>query len=408
MLSQILPSQLNDMAQLFLGSKKDASVLRGHPWIYSGAVSRLEGEPQPGETVEVKAADGRWLARAAYSPVSQIRARIWTFDSEEKVDEAFFARRIHTALNYRIRLGVWSLDACRLIHGEADGLPALVVDRYGAYLSCQFLSAGMERWKNVIVAELSKLSGIRGIYERSDAEARRREGLELTDGVLWGEMPPEDLAICENGLLMRVNLPGGHKTGYYLDQRENRLAVDGVSQGAEVLDCCCYSGAFGLRAAKADAKSVLFLDSSDSAIALAKDNAVRNGLGDDPRLEFQVGDMFSALRKFRDARRFFDVIVLDPPKFASTHGQLLRAAKGYKDINLLACKLLRPNGTLFTFSCSAAMTPEFFRIIVAEALTDARRTARVVRSFTQAPDHPQALNFPEGHYLTGLQLAIDN
>ena len=396
------------MAQLFLGSRRDAYLLRRHPWIFSGAVHHVEGEPLPGETVEVKAADGRWLARAAFSPTSQIRARVWTFDAAEGVDEAFFARRIQAALDYRKRLGVWSLNACRLIHGEADGLPALVVDRYDAYLSCQFLAAGMEYWKKVIVAELAKLPGIRGIYERSDAEARRREGLELTEGVLWGEAPPEDLAICENGLTMRVSLPQGHKTGFYLDQRENRLAVDGVASGAEVLDCCCYSGAFGLRAAKAGAKSVLFLDDSEAAIGLAKANAALNGLAGDSRLEFQNGDMFSVLRKFRDARRSFDVIVLDPPKFASTHGQLLRAAKGYKDVNLLACKLLRPNGTLLTFSCSAAMTPEFFRTIVAEALTDAGRVGRVVRTFSQSPDHPQALHFPEGHYLTGLQLAIGN
>lgn len=396
------------MKKLFLASKRDASLLRRHPWIFSGAVSRLDGEPVAGETVEVYSAGGQWLARGAYSPASQIRVRVWTFQPDEPVDEAFFARRIRAALAYRERLGVWSQEACRLVHGEADGLPALVVDRYGAYLSCQFLAAGTERWKSVIVAELSKLPGIQGIYERSDAEARRREGLELVDGVLWGEEPPEDLVIRESGLVMRVNLPGGHKTGFYLDQRENRLAIDCMAVEADVLDCCCYSGAFGLRAAKAGAKSVLFLDAAEGAIELARANAALNGLVDDPRLEFQAGDMFTALRKFRDARRSFDVIVLDPPKFAATHGQLLRAAKGYKDINLLACKLLRPNGTLLTFSCSAAMTPEFFRTIVAEALTDAGRVARVVRAFSQAPDHPQALNFPEGHYLTGLQLEMRN
>lgn len=394
--------------KLFLGSKRDASLLRRHPWIFSGAVSRMDGAPKAGETIEVYSASGKWLARAAYSPASQIRARVWTFDSDEPVDAEFFARRIHAAQEYRKRLGVWTQDACRLIHGEADGLPALVVDRYDAYLSCQFLSAGTERWKEVIVTELSKLPDIKGIYERSDADARKREGLEPSDGVLWGEMPPEDLTIRENGLTMRVNLPGGHKTGYYLDQRENRLDIDGISVGAEVLDCCCYSGAFGLRAAKAGAKSVLFLDAAEAAINLARANAELNGLADDSRLTFQVGDMFTALRKFRDEHRSFDVIVLDPPKFAATHGQLLRAAKGYKDINLLACKLLRPNGTLLTFSCSAAMTPEFFRTIVAEALTDAGRSARLVRSFSQAPDHPQALNFPEGHYLTGLQLSLNN
>ena len=390
-----------------LFSKRDASLLRGHPWIFSGAIHRVTGEPQAGETVEVRSADGQFLARAAYSPNSQIRARVWTFDPQETIQAAFFGKRISQAYEYRKALGYDKLDAYRLIHGEADGLPALIVDKYGAYLSCQFLAAGPEAWKKVIVAQLAQLPGIRGIYERSDAEARKREGLELCDGLLWGEEPPEDFTITEKGLTFRMDVPGGHKTGFYLDQRENRLAIDRLAPGASVLDCCCYSGAFGIRAAKAGAKSVRFLDYAPSAIALAKANVALNGLADDHRLTFEQADMFQQLRRYRDARQTFDVIVLDPPKFASTRGQLLKAAHGYKDVNLLACKLLNPGGTLLTYSCSAAMTPEFFRTIVAEALTDAHRTARVVQSFSQAADHPQSLAFPEGHYLTGLELHLD-
>ena len=255
--------------------------------------------------------------------------------------------------------------------------------------------------------KLSGLPGVRGIYERSDAESRRREGLEESTGVLWGEEPPGDFTIVENGVRYRMDMPGGHKTGFYLDQRDNRLAVDSLASGRSVLDCCCYSGAFGIRAALAGARSVRFLDYASGAIELAKANAALNGLSGDGRLSFEQADMFQQLRRYRDSRQTFDVVVLDPPKFASTKGQLLKAAHGYKDINLLACKLLNPGGTLLTYSCSAAMTPEFFRTIVAEALTDARRGARLVRSFSQAADHPQSLAFPEGHYLTGLQLQLD-
>ncbi len=392
---------------IFLASKRDASLRRGHPWIFSGAIHRVVGNPQPGETVAVRSAAGEFLAWAAYSPVSQIRARVWSFREEETINGEFFGRRIQDALAYRLANGFRDTEAFRLVHGEADGLPALVVDKYGPFLSCEFLAAGPEAWKRAIVEKLSGLPGVRGIYERSDAESRRREGLEESTGVLWGEEPPEDFTIVENGVRYRMDMPGGHKTGFYLDQRDNRIAVDSLASGRSVLDCCCYSGAFGIRAALAGARSVRFLDYASGAIELAKANAALNGLSGDGRLSFEQADMFQQLRRYRDSRQTFDVVVLDPPKFASTKGQLLKAAHGYKDINLLACKLLNPGGTLLTYSCSAAMTPEFFRTIVAEALTDARRGARLVRSFSQAPDHPQSLAFPEGHYLTGLQLQLD-
>lgn len=394
--------------QIFLLPGREASLKRRHPWIFSGAVGKVIGDPQPGETVVVRGSDNAWLATAAYSPSSQIRARAWSFDPAESIDGDFFSRRIDDAVAYRVALGLWPDRCCRLVHGEADGLPALVVDHYAGYLSCEFLGAGAEHWKRQIVEKLSSLPGIKGIYERSDADSRKREGLPLRDGLLWGAPPPDDLAIAEDGLALRMDLPGGHKTGFYLDQRENRLAIDALAPGAEVLDCCCYSGAFGLRAARAGAKAVCFLDGAKEAIALAQANAALNGMADDPHLEFIKADMFTMLRKFRDQRRSFDVIVLDPPKFAATKAQLLKAAHGYKDINLLACKLLRPHGTLLTFSCSGAMTPEFFRTIIAEALTDAGRSARIVRSFSQAPDHPQSPAFPEGHYLTGLQIRLDS
>ena len=392
---------------LFLVARREASVLRRHPWIFSGAVERMTGDPASGETVAVRNHAGEFLAWASYSPQSQIRARVWTFAQEERVDSAFFRQRIQKAYAYRLGLGFQPGDAFRLIHGEADGLPGVVVDQYGPYLSCQFLSAGAEAWRQALVEALAALPGVRGIYERSEAEARLREGLPLADGLLWGQEPPPDFTIREKGVLYRMDMPGGHKTGFYLDQRENRLAVEALARGASVLDCCCYSGAFGIRSALAGAREVTFLDDAAAALELAQENCRLNGLADDPRLTFQRGDMFTQLRKYRDARRSFDLVILDPPKFASTQARLQRAARGYKDVNLLGCKLLNPGGTLLTFSCSAAMTPEFFQTVVAEALTDARRSARVVRTFTQAPDHPMALNFPEGRYLTGLELRMD-
>ncbi len=392
---------------LHLASRREASLFRRHPWVFSGAVRQAEGDPAPGETVAIRSASGEFLAWAAYSPHSQIRARVWSFDPRERIGAEFFRRRLRQACDYRRKLGFQEGDAFRLVHGEADGLPAVVVDQYGPFLSCQFLSAGAEAWKKTIVDALAELPGIRGIYERSEAEARAREGLPLADGLLWGEEPPPDFTIREKGVAYRMDMPGGHKTGFYLDQRENRLVVDALAPDAQVLDCCCYSGAFGIRAALAGARSVTFLDDAPAALELAQANCALNGLAGDPRLAFQRGDMFTQLRKYRDARRSFDLIVLDPPKFASTQGKLIRAARGYKDVNLLAFKLLNPGGTLLTFSCSAAMTPEFFRTVVAEALTDAGRTARVARVFSQAPDHPLALNFPEGHYLTGLELRME-
>ncbi|MGN0867685.1 MAG: class I SAM-dependent rRNA methyltransferase [Oligosphaeraceae bacterium] len=392
---------------LRLAPRREASVLRRHPWIFSGAVQSVTGDPASGETVAVRGSSGEFLAWASYSPHSQIRARIWTFDPEEKVDAAFFRRRIQKAYEYRLGLGFRLGDAFRLLHGEADGLPGVVVDQYGPYLSCQFLSAGAEAWRRALVDALAALPGVRGVYERSEAEARLREGLPLADGLLRGEEPPPDFTIREKGVVYRMDMPGGHKTGFYLDQRDNRLAVDSLASGASVLDCCCYSGAFGIRSALAGAREVTFLDDAPAALALAQENCRLNGLEGDARLAFQRGDMFTQLRKYRDSRRSFDLIVLDPPKFASTQGRLQRAARGYKDVNLLGCKLLNPGGTLLTFSCSAAMTPEFFQTVVAEALTDSGRSARVVRTFTQAPDHPMALNFPEGRYLTGLELRMD-
>ncbi len=393
--------------QLILHKGREQSLLRRHPWIFSGAVQSVLGDPQPGESIDILGSDGTWLALAAFSPASQIRARVWSFDRDETVNADFFMRRLQQSLAYREKIAVASQsDAYRLVHGEADGLPACIVDRYGDFLSCQFLSAGAEVWKKEILAALCSIPGIRGIYERSDNESRTRDGLPLASGLLWGEMPPEPLVIHENGLLLQVHLQQGHKTGYYLDQRDSRLALtENVCRGAAVLDCCCYSGGFGIRALKAGAEKVCFADAAEKSLQWVSANAALNEVPED-KLELVKGDVFQLLRTFRDSRRSFDVIILDPPKFADTQARLEKAARGYKDINLLAAKLLRPGGMLFTFSCSAAMTPDLFRKVVGDAARDAGRDALLVRSFAQAADHPQALNFPEGHYLTGLQLQL--
>ena len=391
------------MPQLVLNPNREGSLLRKHPWIYSGAVAKVVGEPQPGETVEIVSAKGEWLARGFYSPASQIRARVWTFERDEAVNETFFARRIQQAKSYRDKLRIQS-NSYRLVHGEADGLPGCVVDVYGKFCVCQFLTTGIARFANVIASQLMALPGIEGVYERSDAEARTREGLELHCGPLAGKEPPERFIVEENGLRLIADLRNGHKTGFYLDQRDARSSMP-FAKGADVLNCFCYTGGFGLRAAMEGANSVTQVDISAPALEIARENAALNSLGQD-RFTYIKADVFVQLRKFRDQGRSFDVVILDPPKFADTQRQLQHAARGYKDINLLGAKLTRPGGTLLTFSCSGAMTPDLFAKVVGDACRDAGRKALVRRILQQAPDHPTALDFPEGRYLTGLELCL--
>ena len=391
--------------ELILNDGRERSLLRHHPWIFDGAVAAVSGAPLPGDTVEVYSEEGQWLARASYSPVSKIRARVWTFDQNEPIDQAFFDKRIDAATTYRSQLALnEKTDTWRLVHGEADGLPGCVIDRYGDFVVCQFLCAGSEAAREMIVASLKRDTSIRGIYERSDTDARERDGLKSRCGLLWGEEPPELFTIHENGIQFLADLRNGHKTGFYLDQRENRAALP-CCHNADVLNCFCYTGGFGLRAAKEGAKSVTQVDLSAPALELAKRNAELNGF-DDSLFTYTKADVFEQLRKFRDMGRQFDVVVLDPPKFAETPKQLEKAARGYKDINLLGAKLTRPGGFLLTFSCSGAMTPELFVKIVGDAARDAGRSARIVKVLGQAPDHPVTLDFPEGRYLTGLLLSL--
>jgi 23S rRNA (cytosine1962-C5)-methyltransferase len=293
-------------------------------------------------------------------------------------------------------------NAFRLVSAESDGLPGVIVDRYANWLVCQFLTTGAEKWKSIIIDCLARmLPECRGVFERSDVDVRKKEGLKQTTGPLWGEDPPGHIDIKENGCLFRVDVRKGHKTGFYLDQRDNRACVATHAAGAEMLNCFAYTGGFAVTALVAGAARVVNIDASSGALDLARVHQSINGLDDRP-VEYETGDVFSLLRRYAGAGRHFDLIVLDPPKFVKSKGDLMRASRGYKDINRLAFTLLRPGGILFTFSCSGLMGRDLFQKIVADAALDARRRAVILRWLSQAPDHPTALNFPEGSYLKGL------
>jgi len=388
--------------RVILQKGRERSLLRRHPWVFSGAVKDLEGVPGPGDTVEVVSSDGRFLGRGAYSPVSQIRVRIWSFDQEEAVDHSFFQRRLQRALARREALRIpEQTTAFRLVSAEADGLPGLIVDRYGDFLVCQFLSVGVVHWQETIIKQLQILPCVRGIYERSDAEVRKKEGLQPCRGPLWGEEPPELIEIEEHGLKFFVDVKQGHKTGFYLDQRVNRQLVRSFSAGREVLNCFAYTGGFGLAALRGGASQVTNVEDVAGLLALIDKNVQLNGIAEQ-RCTNLKADVFQLLRQYAEAGRAFDLIILDPPKFAEAKSQLMRASRGYKDINRLACKLLRPGGLLFTFSCSGLMNVELFQKIVADGAIDAGCDVQMLQWLGQSPDHPVKLHIPESMYLKGL------
>jgi len=389
------------MPSVILKQGREKSLLRRHPWIFSGAIHHVDGEPASGETVDLLSFNQQFLARASYSLHSQIRARVWTFE-EEPVDKEFFRKKIHASLATRYELQVeHNINAARLIYAESDNMPGVIVDRYGDVLVLQSLTAGSEYWKETIADLLLEETGLENIYERSDADVRELEGLEQKVGILRGAIPQSQLTIYEHGLKFLINIEHGHKTGFYLDQRRNRLRVRELAQDKDVLDCFCYTGGFTVNALAGGAKSVLSVDASEDALALAKENITLNELPAD-KATFIEGDVFQLLRRFRDENRSFDTIILDPPKFAPTSAQAERAARGYKDINLLAFKLLRPGGILVTFSCSGGIDAGLFQKIIAGAALDANVDAQIVEHLSQNADHPVSLHFPEGAYLKGL------
>ncbi len=388
------------MKTITLREGKERSLLRRHPWVFQGSVAK--GKADPGETVRVEASDGRFLAWASYSPSSMIRVRAWSFDEAERIDAAFFERRIAAALALRARLPIAS-DGVRLVHGEADGLPGLIVDRYADVLSAQLLSAGTERWKAVIADALLAATGCTRLYERSDSGVRQLEGLAPATGWLRGE-GDTTVTITEHGWKLTLDVAEGHKTGFYLDQRDNRkLFADTVRHFgfARVLNCYCYTGGFSVAALAGGAQEVVSVDSSAPALERASAHVLLNGF-EPSRHQALDADVNQTLREMLKQGRSFDAIVLDPPKFAPTAAHAERAARAYKDINRLAFKLLAPGGALFTFSCSGGVGPELFHKIVAGAGLDAGVDGIVYARLAAAPDHPQTITFPEGEYLKGL------
>jgi 23S rRNA (cytosine1962-C5)-methyltransferase len=386
---------------------REKSLQRRHPWVFAGAIDSVKGDPGDGETVEVFDAHGQFLALGAFSPASQIRVRVWSWQRSDVIGPDFFRDRIRRALDVRSLLAIdCQTDAYRLVHAESDGLPGLIVDRYGDSLVAQILSSGAERWRETLADLLLELTGAERVYERSDAEVRRLENLPERSCPVRGSAPPERIEISENELKFYVDVVQGHKTGHYLDQRNNRKRVRQLVSGRSVLDCFTYTGGFLVNAVAGGARAVTAVDVSADALSLAHQNLELNDLPLDT-VELVEGDVFQVLRNYRDRRLKFDAVILDPPKFAPTAAHVEQAARGYKDINLLAFKLLNPGGLLFTFSCSGGIDAELFQKIVAGAAMDAGVETRVLERLFQGSDHPVALNFPEGAYLKGLVVFVE-
>ena len=399
------------MKTIRLKPGKERSLLRRHPWVYDAAIAK--GKADPGETVWIESDQGQWLASGAYSPTSKIRVRVWSFDQTERIDSAFFERRLRAAIDTRERLSVNS-NGLRLVHGESDGLPGLIVDRYDQVLVAQFLSAGADKWKNTIADLLLQITGLDRIYERSDSGVRKLEGLEPVKAWLRG-LGDTSCVIQEHDWQLSLDVEEGHKTGFYLDQRDSRQKfADAASRLKlrDMLNCYCYTGGFtvaalaGMRASGALSPEtrITSLDSSAPAIARAEANLALNGLTELAQIDCQVADVNASLRQFIKEGRRFDGIVLDPPKFAPTAAHAERASRAYKDINRLAFKLLSPGGVLFTYSCSGGIGVELFHKIVASAANDAGVEAHILERLGGAPDHPMTTAFPEGEYLKGLVL----
>lgn len=402
------------IGKIYLRRGKDKPVRKHHPWIFSGAIERVQ-DAADGDTVEVFDAGGEWLARAAFNSRSQIAARVWTFDRDEAIDREFLRRRIKSALALRAGLAAPNAGATltarerlktrgtRIVNAESDGLPGLVVDYYAGHLVAQFLTLGIELHKTAVVEVLQEMFAPRSIYERSDVDVRKKEGLAETKGLLWGEEPPDEVEIEENTLRFRVDVRGGHKTGFYLDQSVNRQRATPYLRGS-VLNAFAYTGAFGVYTAATNGAQVTNLDASAASLDLARENFELNGVS--VNAEYVTADAFQKLREYRAEGRAFDAIVLDPPKFVTSQSNLDRATRGYKDLNMIALQLLNPNGFLVTFSCSGLVDARLFQQIVFGAAVDARRDAQIVEKLGQAPDHPIGLNFPEGEYLKGLILRV--
>ncbi|MDN6073300.1 MAG: 23S rRNA (cytosine(1962)-C(5))-methyltransferase RlmI [Enterobacterales bacterium] len=393
-------------ARLFLAKGREKSLLRRHPWVFSGAVTRVEGNAASGETIDVCDFQGKWLARAAFSPQSQIRARVWTFDQQEAVDRDFFINRLQTAQQWRTWLAERDdLTGYRLIAGESDGMPGITIDRFQNFIVLQLLSAGAEYQRANLLAALQHCYPECSIYDRSDVAVRKKEGLPLAQGLVLGDEPPALLPIREHGMQILVDIKEGHKTGFYLDQRDSRLAARRFSANAKVLNCFSYTGAFAVSALMGGCEHVISVDTSQAALDVARQNVELNQL-DLSKAEFVRDDVFQLLRKYRDEGRKFDLIIMDPPKFVENKSQLAGACRGYKDINMLAMNLLNSGGILLSFSCSGLMPIELFQKILADAAIDAGRYVQFIEQYRQAADHPVIASYPEGLYLKGFACRV--
>ena len=396
------------LAKVILRPGRDKSLLRKHPWIFSGAIQSIVGEAKTGETIIVQSAEGKNLGKGAYNPASQISVRIWSLLPDEDINDAFMKKKINQAIE--LRLGMPSLAATnskRLIFAENDGLPGVIADQYGDIIVLQLSTAGAFFWRETVIHEIVRQTGCACLYEKSDNDVNRLEGLKDVNQVQYGQLPDSLQMISEHGLEYSFSLAGGQKTGFYLDQRQNRLALQEFSSGKRVLDCFCFSGGFTMNALRGGAAQVTAVDSSAEALQLLRLNINHNHF-DQAQVETLCGNGFEVLRKMRDKGQQFDLIILDPPKFAPTTAQLEKAARAYKDINLLGFKLLAPGGTLFTFSCSGGVEMSLFQKIVADAVLDAGKEAQIIRILHQAEDHPVRLSFPEGKYLKGLVCKISS
>ncbi|BEM57259.1 ribosomal RNA large subunit methyltransferase I [Serratia marcescens] len=392
--------------RLFLAKGREKSLLRRHPWVFSGAVQRVEGKALCGETIDILDSQGKWLARGAYSPESQIRARVWTFQQDEEINIDFFIRRLQQAQSWRDWVAQRDgLDGYRLIAGESDGLPGITIDRFQNFLVLQLLSAGAEYQRPALLSALQHCYPECSIYDRSDVAVRKKEGLPLAQGPVLGDLPPELLPITEHGMKLLVDIQQGHKTGFYLDQRDSRLAARNYSAGRRVLNCFSYTGAFAVSALMGGCAQVISVDTSQAALDIARQNVELNKL-DLNKAEFVRDDVFQLLRNYRAQGEKFDLIIMDPPKFVENKNQLASACRGYKDINMLALQLLNPGGILLSFSCSGLMPTDLFQKILADAAVDAGRDVQFIEQFRQAADHPVIATYPEGLYLKGFACRV--
>ena len=393
------------MIDIILKKGKEKAAILRHPWIFSGALDKIKGKPANGEIVAVWSASQEFLAYGYFNDQSRVALRLLEWDQEVTIDEAWYTQKLEKAIASRAHLLNENTNTCRLVFSEADFLPGLIVDKYAEYLAVQILSAGIESVKETIINILRSILNPKGIFDKSDAGARKHENLEPEQGLLWGEEPPEFIEVKENGVTYHINIADGQKSGFYCDQRDNREILAAYTQGKNVLDCFCYSGGFTLNSLRAGAAHVTSVDSSALAIETLKHNLSLNGFSDALQTSFQ-SDVNKQLRVFKEENKKFDVIVLDPPKYAPSRSALDRAARAYKDLNRLGMLLLEPGGILATYSCSGAVDMETFKQIIAWAALDAGREVQIIKQFHQPEDHPIRMSFPEGEYLKGLLLRV--